>query len=103
VVQSDQLDQRPDLRLWAAQQDRASTAAKAARQHRQVKHQRRVREDQLAELDDDVGLGPERPRERTSSAALGTPILVAGASQDGRVVSELDDCATLQNPADGGT
>jgi hypothetical protein len=103
VVESDQLDQRPDLRLGAAQQDRASAAAKAARQHRQVKHQRRVREDQLAQLDDDVGFGSERTGERTPAPALGTPILVAGASQDRRVVSELDDRAKLQNPADGGT
>ena len=62
-VQPDELDQRADLRLGAAEQDRAAMRAQAAREHRQIEHQRRVGEHELAEVDDDVGLGADRPRQ----------------------------------------
>jgi len=55
-VQPDHLDQPLDLRLGAAEQDRAPVGAQAAGDHGEVKHQRRVGENEFAEIDDHVGL-----------------------------------------------
>lgn len=90
-VQPDQLDQRADLRLRAAQQKRAPPPAQSPGQHRQVEHQRGVSEGQLGQIDDEVALGSERPGERAPPQTLGGSILVPGTSQNRGVVRELDD------------
>ena len=69
-VQADDLDQPPDLRLGVAQQHPPPGDAQAAREHREVEHQRGVGERELAEVDDDVGRRPPSARE---SAAAGSP------------------------------
>lgn len=69
-MQTDELDQRPDLRLGAAEQYGAPVGTEPARQHRQVEHQRRVGEGKLAEVDDHVGLGANRAGQRPPSTTL---------------------------------
>jgi hypothetical protein len=101
-MQSDQLDQRQDLRLRSTQQDRAVADPQAARKHRQVEHQRRVGEDELAQVHDDVRLGPERPTQSATSPALSGAVLIANAPEDRRVVSKLDDSSNLHNLPDAG-
>ena len=70
---------------------RALAAPQAVREHREVNHQRRVREYEISEVDEDIALGPECEDERSSPEALGAPILVPGTQQHRRVVGELDD------------
>jgi hypothetical protein len=91
VVKADELDQRPDLRLRASQQDRASASAKAACKHSQVEHQRRVGEHQVAQVDDDIRLRAECPVDRAAPNPLGGSVLVTRASQRRRLVVEVDD------------
>jgi len=90
-MQPDELDQRQDLRLGAAQQDRAPATPDPPGEHRQVEHQRRVGEHQLAEVDADIRLGAERPCQGSAPAALSGAVLVSGAPEDRGVVSKLDD------------
>jgi metal-sulfur cluster biosynthetic enzyme len=90
-VQADELDQRADLGLSIAQQDRAAAYPQAACQHRQVEHQRCVREHELAEVDDDVRLGGDRAHERAAPTCLRRPVLVTAATQDRGFVCKLDD------------
>jgi hypothetical protein len=99
AMQTGDLDQRPDLGLSVPEQQRASTNAKAARDHREVEHQRGVREHKLAEVDDDIGLGADRAYERLSAASLRRPILVSTAAQDRRLVIEIDDVENLPKDA----
>jgi hypothetical protein len=56
TVQTDELDQRPNLRLGSTQQDRAPVRAQPSRQHREVEHQRGVCKRQFREIDDHIGL-----------------------------------------------
>jgi metal-sulfur cluster biosynthetic enzyme len=67
--------------------------AQAVREHRQVDHQRRVGEHQVAQIDKDVTLGPEREYKSPSAQALRAPILVPGTQQYRWVVGKLDDGA----------
>ena len=90
-VQADELDQRADLRLSVAQQDRAAAHPQPARQHRQVEHQRRVGEHELGEVDDDIRLRSDRAHECAAPTRLRRPVLVSAATQDRRFVSKLDD------------
>jgi len=69
-----------------------------AGQHGQIEHQRGVGEYQPAQIDDDIALCPERTGQRPASQALGSPVLVAGASQERRIVRELDDPGKLYKP-----
>jgi metal-sulfur cluster biosynthetic enzyme len=94
-VQTDQLDQGPDLRLGSAQKDRAPVRAKPAGQHRQVEHQRRVGERQLGQIHDHIGLRAERARQRAAPIALGAAVLISSAAQDRRLVTEVDDSGNL--------
>jgi hypothetical protein len=100
-VQADQLDDMHDLRLGALEQQRAATATKSMREHRQVEHQRRVREDEAAHVNRDVILGAEGTRERSSPQALRAPILVSDAEKQRRAFDEIDDCENLTDNADG--
>ena len=59
-MQADHLYQCPDLRLGAAQQDRAPPGPQPAREHRKVQHQRGIREHELREVDDHVRLSANR-------------------------------------------
>src|SRR5581483_10396590 len=73
-VQPDELDQRSDLWLWAMEEDRSPVRTQPAREHRQVEHQRRIGKRQLAQIDDHIGLGPNRARQRLAPPALRRPI-----------------------------
>jgi hypothetical protein len=101
AVQTDDLDQRPDLRLRTTEQDRAPMRAQPAREHRQVDHQRRVREHELREVDDDVRLSPEGAGQRLPPASLRRSILVTSAAQNRRLVIEVDDAPNLPNRKGG--
>ena len=99
-MQTHQLDQGADLRLGAAEHDLAAVSTKPAGQHGQIEHQGGVGENELGEIDDDVGLSADRPRERLPPDALRIAILVAAAAKCRRCVIEVDDCETLINGAD---
>jgi metal-sulfur cluster biosynthetic enzyme len=90
-MQAHQLDQLEDLRLRAAEAKRAATGPEPPRDHRQIKHQRRVGEHELGEVDDDVVLGCDRADEGLAPRALGGPVLVPTAPEYGRFVIEVDD------------
>jgi metal-sulfur cluster biosynthetic enzyme len=94
-MEADKLDQGPDLRLRAAEKQAAATGPQAACEHRQVDHQRRVSERQLAKIDQHVRVGVDRARQGSSSAALGAPILIASALQGRGLVLEVDDPGNL--------
>lgn len=98
-VETDELDQGLDVRLRAPQQNGTPAAAQAPGEHRQIDHQRGVRERELSEVDDDIHLCTEGPYQRRAPQALGGPILIPDATQDRRVVGELDDGENLQNLA----
>jgi hypothetical protein len=99
-VQSNLLDQSRDLRLSSAQEDRATPVAKAARQSREVKHQRSVCEHQAAQIDGHVGLRAEGSHERSPAAPLGRLILIPTAAQRRWLFVEVDDRRKLPNAAD---
>ena len=90
-VQTDDLDQGSDLGLGAAQSEGSPVSTKAAGQHREVEHQRRVSERQLTEIDDHIGLGANRPGQRLTPRSLRGSVLVALAAQGRRLVIEVDD------------
>ena len=100
LVDAHHLDQGPDLRLCAAQQDRTPVAAQPAGEHREVEHQRHVGEAELGEIDDHVGLGAEGARQSAAPDSLGAAVLVAGAAQDRRAFGEIDDPGNLPNAND---
>jgi hypothetical protein len=79
-MQAGDLDQRPDLRLGAAQQQRAASDPQTARNHRQVEHQRGVREHQFAEIDDDVSFSADRADQGLPTASLRRPVLISTAA-----------------------
>jgi metal-sulfur cluster biosynthetic enzyme len=98
-VQSDQLDQGRDLWLGAAEQQRAAVGAEPARDHRQIDHQRGIREHELGQIDDDIRLRPERSGQCRPAAALRRSILIASDAQRGRLFIEIDDPANLPKAA----
>jgi len=100
-VQADGLDQRLDLRLGATQQDRLAVRPQAPGQHREVEHQRRVREHELAEIDDHIRLGADRPRKRLPADALRVAVLVTPAAERGWLVIEVDDPENLPKAPGG--
>jgi hypothetical protein len=97
AVEAYELDQGHDLRLRPAEPDRPVADAQAARQDRQVEHQRGVGERELGEVDHDVRLGANRPCERAAPDALRGPVLVAAAAVCGGVFIESDDPRNLPN------
>jgi hypothetical protein len=90
-VQPHELDQRPDLRLRAPQANRASLGAQTAGEHRKIKHQRHISENEVTQVDDHVGLRADGARERPAPSTLRGPILVPATAQSRRVFIELDD------------
>ena len=89
-MEPDELDQPRDLGLGAAEAERATAAAESAGDHRQVEHQRCVSENEFGEVNDHIGLHPNRSRESGAPASLRRSILVAPAPQRGRLVIEVD-------------
>jgi metal-sulfur cluster biosynthetic enzyme len=90
-VQSDLLDQSRDLRLSSAEKDGATPMPKAARQRREVEHQRCVSEHEAAEIHRHVGLRAKSPHERPPAAPLGRLVLVPSAAQRRWLFVEVDD------------
>jgi hypothetical protein len=90
-VEADDLDEQADLGLGSAQAHEPPPGPQAPGEHRQVEHQRGVGEAELAQIDDEVGLGTQSTRQRPPSQALGGAILVADAAQPGGSVIEDDD------------
>jgi hypothetical protein len=70
-------------------------------QHREVEHQRRVGEHELAEIDDHIRLGTDRSRQRLPADALRVAVLVTPAAERGWLVIEVDDPANLLKAARG--
>ena len=100
-VDPEELDQRLDLWLRPAQPHRAAAGPQTPRQHRQIHHQRRVREPQLGEVDDHVRLRAQSPRQRPATASLRAAVLVAGAMEQRGRVAEDYDRVKLSDPEDG--
>jgi metal-sulfur cluster biosynthetic enzyme len=95
AVQTYSLDELPHLRLRALHVERRPCRAQAPREHRDVQHERGVRERELREVDDDVGPAHERTGEGAATARLRRPHLVTAAAQDRRVVVVVDDGGKL--------
>lgn len=95
-MQPEVLDHGHDLRLGADQPERAAPAAQAARDHRQIRHQRAVGEHQFAEVDDDILVRAQGPNEGLSAEALGVAVFITRTPEDWRAVAEFDDGETLQ-------
>ena len=66
-------------------------SAQAPGEHCQIQHHRRIRERQIGQVDDHVGLSAQRTDERLAATPLGASILVATAAQDRWLVMEVDD------------
>jgi hypothetical protein len=99
-VQSDLLDQSRDLRLSSAQEHRATPVTKAARQSREVEHQRSICEHQAAQIHGHVGLRAKSSHERPPAAPLGRLILVPTAAQRRWLFVEIDDRRNLSEAPD---
>jgi hypothetical protein len=65
-MQADKLDQVHDLGLGALQQQPALTPAQTVRKHRQIDHQRGIREHEITQIDDHITLRAEGKHERPS-------------------------------------
>jgi hypothetical protein len=78
-MQADKLDQVHDLGLRALQQQPSLATPQAVREHGEVEHQRRVRKNQVAEIDKNITLSPKREDQRPSPEALRAPILIPSA------------------------
>ena len=90
-MQADELDQRVDLRRGTAEPDAAADPAEPPRDHCEVQHQRRVGERQPGEVDDEVRLQRECPRQGASAQRLRDPVLITTATQDRGVFLQFDD------------
>ena len=104
-VHAHQLDQGQYLGLGATEQDRGATDSQPPGQHRQVEHQRRVREHELAEIDDDITLRADRANQCLSSTSLRCPVLVSAATQSRGLFIKSDDARNLpkmSGPSQGG-
>jgi hypothetical protein len=80
AVQAYVFDERDDVRLWVVEQKLQSGLAQTPSDHREVEHERGIREDELGEVDDDVRGGLQRLRERPPAQRLRGAILVAAAA-----------------------
>jgi hypothetical protein len=85
------LDQRPHLRLGAAQQHRPPASSQTAGEQRQIDHQRHVGGAETGEIDGDVGLSPQSPGDRAPAKPLRGAVLIPGAEEDRRCLGETDD------------
>jgi hypothetical protein len=96
-VEPDDLDESPDLGLRAAQEEHALADAQAAREHRQVEHQRGVGVHQAGEIDDDIAIGADGAREGAPPDSLCRPVLVPNADESRSVFVVRDDRGNLPN------
>ena len=96
-MKAHRLDQRPDLRLGAAEPDCPATRTEPAGQHREVEHQRGIGEHELSQIDDHLRLRLDRPSQRATPAALSRAVLIATAAQYQRYFLEGNDLRTLLN------
>ncbi len=94
-VQARQLDERHDLRLRAADPQRAPACPESSGEDGEVEHDRGIGEYELTQIDRDVAVGANRPGESGSSRRLRAAILVADTMQSGSAVIELDDRRNL--------
>jgi len=94
-VQPHQFDQRANLGLGAAEKDCPLVRSQAPGQHGEVEHQRRVREHELAEVDDHVAAGMEGADESLTTTTLSGAVLVARAAENRGFVIEVDDGGNL--------
>jgi hypothetical protein len=101
AVQPHHLDQGPDLRLGPSQEHRPPLGPQPSGEYGDIHHQRRVREHQLAEIDGQIGLGADRPRQGLPAEALRVAILVATAAERRWLFIEVDDGAKLPKPSGG--
>lgn len=99
-MQADLLDQSGDLRLSSAQKDGATPVPEAARQGREVQHQRGVCEHQAAQIHSHIGLRAKSPHKRSAAAPLGGLVLVPTAAQRRWLFVEIDDRANLPKAPD---
>jgi metal-sulfur cluster biosynthetic enzyme len=99
AVEADELDEPLDVRLGAAQRHAAPGLAKAARDHREVDHQRRVGERQVRQVNQQIAVDRERSRQRSAPQRLGRAVLIPRARQDRRVFAERDDGGNLPQTA----
>jgi hypothetical protein len=79
-MQADVLDEHADVRLRVVEQELQPGLAQAPGDHREVEHERGIREGELGEVDDDVRRGLQRLRERSPPQRLRRAILVARAA-----------------------
>ena len=94
-MQPDRLDQDLNLGLGTDEVDRPPVLAQPTRDHREVEHQRRIGEHQIAEVDDQIRLGADRARQGLPPRALRASILVAATAKSRRLVIEVDDWRNL--------
>jgi hypothetical protein len=100
-VQADQLDHDLHLRLRLAQVQRGALDPQAARERREVEHQRRVSEGKLAHVDDHVPLSLDRASKGAASVPLGRLVLVASTAQNRGGLIKFNDPGNLHARADG--
>jgi hypothetical protein len=100
-VEAHGLDHRPDLWLGAPEPQPVAADPLAAREHRQVDHQRGVGEGELAQIDGHVTLGLDRLGQGPAAARLARAILLTTATQNRVDVIKLDDRGNLhKTPAE---
>ena len=98
-MQPDRLDQRADVRLRMREPERHAVRPQSLREARQVDHQRRVRERQLAQIHDYVTRRVQGRGERPPASTAGRPVLIPRDAEDGELCVEGDDRVTLQRTA----
>jgi metal-sulfur cluster biosynthetic enzyme len=92
AVEPDDLDQPLDVRLGVADDDLAARVADAPREHREVEHERRVREREIAEIHAElVAAGEDRAGEIATTPTLRRTILIPRDSQQEALFVKLDD------------
>jgi hypothetical protein len=76
AIEPDEPDQRAYLRLRRAQVHAPPLRAQALGEHREVDHERRIREAQIGEIDPDVTRRMQRGGQRTTPQSGRRPVLV---------------------------
>ena len=94
-MQADVLDQRADVGLGALEEELPAGHAQAPREHREIEHERRIREGEAGEIDDDIGRRADGLREGLAAQGLRRPILVAATTEQGWVFVVGDDADNL--------
>jgi hypothetical protein len=98
-MQPDPHDHGLYLRLRVTERELSALDPLTPSQHRQVNHQRRVGEYQLAHVDDHVAVSLDRPCECPPAIPLGRSVLVSSTAQHCGGVIEFDDPGNLQKIA----